>query len=155
MVPCSIKTAKSHIEVKLTPEIVSESWENIESSANLVLQECEKRKQPVCLIDLSALNYMGSSIVAMLVRVWKGVRKTNGNMVVVVVHPVVRETITLAGLDKIWTLYPHVNAAYLAIGAPLPADSSTAQGRRGKKVLVGAVLLAVVVLAISAFMRNQ
>ncbi len=155
IVPYTLKVLKSHVEVTFHPPIAEGTWSDIEKLGDEVTQELEQRKSPNCLIDLAPLSYMGSSLVAVLVRIWKEVKSNDGRMVIVVSHPVVEETLTLAGLDKIWNLYPEMNSACRALGVPLP-DANTTHSNSGRsKVLIGVVLLAVIILGISFFLLNQ
>lgn len=155
IVPYTLKILKSHVGVTFHPPIVEGTWSDIEKMGDEVIREIEHRESPDCMIDLSHLSYMGSSLVAVLVRIWKEVKNNDGRMVIVVSHSIVEETLTLAGLDKIWNIYGDMDSACLAIGVPLqnpmilPANS----GRRN--VLIGVVVLAVAILGISFFLINQ
>lgn len=153
IVPYTLKVLKSHVEVNFHPPIAEGSWSDIEKLGDEVTREIEQRKSPICIIDLSPLNYMGSSLVAVIVRIWKAVKNNDGRMVIVVTQPVVKETLTLAGLDKIWNIYGDMDSACQAIGAPLPNAPSSNFGRRN--ILIGVVVLAAVVLGISFFLFNQ
>ncbi len=155
IVPYTLKILNSHVEVTFHPRIAEGSWADVEKLGDEVTSEIEQRNLPICIIDLSPLNYMGSSLVAVIVRIWKEVKSNDGRMVVVVSHPIVKETLTLAGLDKIWSLYGDMDSACQAIGVPSPSAKlkSSTSGRR--KVLVGVVVLAVVILGISFFLFNQ
>lgn len=146
IVPYTLKILKSHIEVSFQPPIVEGTWSVINDLGNHVVEELNLRKNPVCIMDLSELSYMGSSVVALLVRIWKEVKAKNGKMVIVTNHPMVKEIIELAGLDKIWSIHPILNAARKSLGVPLVVDSSSSSGgilkSKGKLIL----LLAIVVI---------
>lgn len=146
IVPYTLKILKTHIEVSFQPPIVDGTWSEINELGNHVVEELNLRKNPACIMDLSELTYMGSSVVALLVRLWKEVKAKNGKMVIVTNHPMVKEIIELAGLDKIWAIYPIQNAARKSLGVPLVLDSSSSSGgilkSKGKLIL----LLAVVVI---------
>ena len=62
------------------------------------------------------MNYMGSAIVALIVRVWKVVQAKGGKMVVLCPNPAVLEVIQLAGLDKVWTIASEPEAASKKLG---------------------------------------
>jgi anti-anti-sigma factor len=155
IVPYTLKILKSHVEVTFHPPIVEGTWSDIEKLGDEVTREIEHRESPKCLIDLSPLSYMGSSLVAVLVRIWKEVKNNDGRMVIVVSHSIVEETLTLAGLDKIWNLYGDMESAYREIGVPLQNPSTPPANSGHRKVLIGVVVLAVVILGISFFLINQ
>jgi anti-anti-sigma factor len=100
----------------LRPAVTHSSWSDIEAYGAEVRAELERRVRPVCLVDLSQLTYMGSAMVALLVRVWKVVQSRDGRMVVVCPHPGVQDVIRLAGLDKIWTVTVDREAAIKRLG---------------------------------------
>ncbi len=154
-VPYQLNVYRSHIEVTMNPPIAEGTWSEIEKLGDEVTQETQQRKSPNCLVDLSSLNYMGSSLVALLVRIWKDVKRSNGEMVVVARHPLVRETISLAGLDKIWTIYSEHDGACEAIGAPLKSGEKTHSKFRERGIAIGIVLLVVLVLSVAIFAINQ
>lgn len=156
--PYSISKGKSHIEVAIHPPLIDGTWSDIETLGNLVITEIEGRKRTDCLVDLSSLNYMGSSVVALLVRIWKVVRAQNGQLVIVTDHTIVKETISLAGLDKIWAVYPHINGACRAIGAPLhPVEDGAHSGIHApkKSLVIGAIVLVLAIIGVSFLIMNQ
>ena len=93
-----------HITLTLRPSVTEASWSEIEAFGADVKSELEARPHPACLVNLQPLNYMGSSIVALIVRIWKVVQTRQGKMVVVATDPTVLEVIRLAGLDKVWKI---------------------------------------------------
>lgn len=131
MPPCEMVAFKDHVTVTLRPEIVQSSWSDIESFGGDVRTELESRRSPACVVDLSPLTYMGSAIVALIVRVWKVVQAQDGKMVVVCKHPGVREVIELAGLDKIWTIAPELSVAQKKLGVKKPVDPPVAVAPAG------------------------
>ncbi|WP_437205772.1 STAS domain-containing protein [Planctomicrobium sp. SH664] len=92
------------------------SWSEIEAFGADVKAELESRTRPACLVDLTPLDYMGSSIVALIVRVWKVVQSRQGKMVVVCTHPMVLEVLRLAGLDKVWKIETNLERGVEALG---------------------------------------
>ncbi|HWL10289.1 MAG TPA: STAS domain-containing protein [Planctomicrobium sp.] len=114
--PCEMIAFKDHVNVTLRPEITQASWSDVENFGANVRTELENRNSPACVVDLSPLTYMGSSIVALIVRVWKVVESRGGKMVVVCPHPGVIEVIKLAGLDKLWVLVPELTTAQKKLG---------------------------------------
>ncbi len=80
--------------------------------------------QPFCLLDLSKLEFMGSSIVALLVRVWKTVQERQGGMVVVNPNTMTKEVLEIAGLSKVWTICNSRPEGEQALSKVLPVDNS-------------------------------
>lgn len=131
VLPCEMLTAPDHVTVVLRPPIAQSSWTDIEAFGAAVRDELERRKHPVCLVDLSPLTYMGSSVVALIVRMWKVVNAREGRMVVVCQAPPVLEVVRLAGLDKVWTLVPDVDAARHHLGLKSGTGPSHRFSERG------------------------
>ncbi|WP_175517767.1 STAS domain-containing protein [Planctomicrobium piriforme] len=114
--PCELVSVQDYVTVILRPSVVQSSWTDIEAFGSDVRSELERRTAPACVVDLSPLNYMGSAIVALIVRVWKVVQARDGRMVVVCPNAAVLEVIRLAGLDKIWTVTPRLEDAQKKLG---------------------------------------
>lgn len=115
----------SHVIVILNPSLSEQQWGDVDAVTQKVLGELLARKNPTCLIDLSPLNYMGSSMVALVVRVWKTVKAQNGKMAVVCSDDFVLGVLRVAGLDKLWTIVPDRATAFRQLKlrgqAPTPA----------------------------------
>ncbi|MBW3539030.1 MAG: STAS domain-containing protein, partial [Planctomycetes bacterium] len=69
-----------------------------------VIGHIQGAKPPVVLVDLTPLNYMGSAMVALIVRIWKAVQERNGRMAVVNTDPVVHDVLKIAGLTNLWSI---------------------------------------------------
>ncbi|QDU36765.1 STAS domain protein [Maioricimonas rarisocia] len=94
----------SHVILTLKQELNDVQWAQIEQVGTEVLQDLQDRRSPSCLIDLSPMHYMGSAMVALIVRIWKAVNDKGGRVVVVVGDDMVLKVISLAGLDKVWNI---------------------------------------------------
>lgn len=138
--PCEMRALPDHIAVILYPAITEASWSEVEAFGTDVRRELEARHKPACLVDLSPLNYMGSALVALILRLWKVVKARGGNLVVVCPHPVVLDVIKLAGLENVLTVAPEVEAGQKKLGvrarelgsapaAVLPAAAVSAPSR--------------------------
>lgn len=158
LTPYQVHVLKSHVEVVLLPPLTEGSWSEIEQLGNEVLGQIQERRSPVCIIDLSGLNYMGSSMVALMVRIWKEVKSRNGRLVIVATHPVVRETISLAGLDKIWEIHGRMDTACRSLRVT-PASASSEHSSRTslrRRLLIGIVLVIAAIAGVSvAFFAQQ
>ncbi len=85
-------------------ELCKASLEEIREMGEEVLRELANQKSPQCLVDLTALDYMGSSMVASIIRIWKAIEANQGRMVVAVSSNGVREVLRITGLNRVWTI---------------------------------------------------
>lgn len=99
-------------------------WGDIERVGSELKNLLTSASQPFCLLDLSKLEFMGSSIVALLVRVWKTVKEQQGGMVVVNPNSMTKEVLEIAGLAKVWTICNSRPEAEQAIAKVIPVDST-------------------------------
>ncbi len=127
--------------VTLLPAMNNAQWSDIEQAGTDIMGRLNGTKSPAVLVDLTPLNYMGSSMVAMIVRCWKNVQSNNGKIVVVCNNEVVREVISLAGLTKVWPIVENREDGLKELGV-----SST----EGGSYLTIAGIVAVVVGVIGA-----
>lgn len=115
----------------LLPALNEVPWSDIEAIGGEVLARLEEAPSPKTLVDLTPLNYMGSAQVALVVRIFKAVKDRGGQMIVANSDPMVREVLTLAGLDKIWTIVISREAGLLQLGAS-PAAVALAASSAGR-----------------------
>lgn len=101
-------------------------WGDIERVGSEIKTLLTSASQPFCLLDLSKLEFMGSSIVALLVRVWKTIQEKQGGMVVVNPNSMTKEVLEIAGLAKVWTICNSRPEGEQALAKVLPSDSSAA-----------------------------
>lgn len=80
------------------------NWSDIDLVGQEILKSIEKISNPHLMLDLSELDYMGSSMVALLLRIWKQVNAQEGKMVFVNRQEEIYEILKLAGLTNIWTI---------------------------------------------------
>jgi len=99
-----LEMARSHAVLRLDPEMGSAAWGDIDRVGNELIASVNGQSSPAWLIDLSRLEYMGSALVALVVRVWKAVQNGGGKVVVVCGGGMPQEVLRLAGLDKVWTI---------------------------------------------------
>ncbi len=124
--------------VTLLPAMNNAQWSDIEQAGTDIMGRLNGTRSPAVLVDLTPLNYMGSSMVAMIVRCWKNVQSNNGKIVVVCNNEVVREVISLAGLTKVWPIVENREDGLKALGV---ASSS---GGSGKLVAIFGIVAALV-----------
>jgi anti-anti-sigma factor len=100
----------------LRPGLNTAQWSEIERVGTEIISRMEAERPRAVLVDLSPLNYMGSAMVALLVRCWKQVQPRQVTLVVVCPNPIVREVISLAGLAKVWPIVESREAALKELG---------------------------------------
>lgn len=88
----------------LRRELVKAEWSTVEQVGDAMLATIAEKKRPQVLTDLSQLEHMGSSMVAMLVKLWKSVEAKEGAMVFVCKQNGIYEVLKLAGLTNVWTI---------------------------------------------------
>ncbi|MFO1093609.1 MAG: hypothetical protein U0992_09890 [Planctomycetaceae bacterium] len=93
---------------------------------------------------MSRLEYMGSALVALVVRVWKAVQNGGGKVVVVCGGGMPQEVLRLAGLDKVWTIVTTYEDGLRKLGISGPSGgSSFDRGGMAGDAATGFPLLAV------------
>lgn len=81
-----------------------------------IIDQLSSVKSPACLVDLTALDYMGSSLVASIVRIWKAVKAQDGRMVVVASNERIVDVLKATGLTKVWTIVDTFESGVHALG---------------------------------------
>jgi len=128
--PYRFETEQNCTVVSFLPALNDAPWSDIEAVGTDVLSQFSSQKSSAFLVDLSALNYMGSASVALIVRIWKSVQERNGKMVVVNSDEMVLEVLKLAGLTKVWTIVETRQEGLKQVGGRMSAvgGSSGATG---------------------------
>ena len=124
--------AESYCTIVLLPELNKAPWGDIDNIGTSVVERMNARmdatrQKPGFIVDLSALNYMGSAMVALVVRLWKASKEKGAKMVVINSDPMVLEVLELAGLSQVWTIVGTREEALKALGVvekPQPAASA-------------------------------
>lgn len=135
--------------IRFEPAIGNAAWGDIEDVGTELLSDVTQKNSSAWLIDLSRLDYMGSALVALLVRIWKAVQAGGGRIVVVCGNGMPRDVINLAGLDKVWTISPTTEAGYRTLGVPAPVSAgATAQpAPAGEFPILGVLSMVAAVMA--------
>lgn len=102
--------------LKLLPGLTEAPWSEIEQAGFEAVSEVQKLAKPQVVVDLTELNYIGSSQVALVIRVWKAVKVQDGALVVATSNSTVREVLALSGLDRVWKLVETSQEAQAALG---------------------------------------
>ncbi|QDU79186.1 hypothetical protein Pla110_08910 [Polystyrenella longa] len=123
--PYYFEQGNGYSVITLTPELNDAQWSDIEKVGSDLLVQLKDHKSPAFVVDLSSLNYMGSAMVALIVRLWKSVKDEKGRMVVVNREKLVYEVLELAGLHKIWVIVETREEALKKLGFRASSLSSS------------------------------
>lgn len=77
----------------------------IEQAADVVLTPIRDEVLPLVVIDLSRVEFFGSSFLALLLRCWKKTQGKSGLMVLAGPSPRARELLRVTSLDLVWPIY--------------------------------------------------
>ncbi len=127
----------------LLPELNNVQWGEIDAIGTQVLSSLESQSHPVLIVDLSPLSYMGSAMVALIVRAWKATQPKKGKICVVCPHPGVKEVLKLAALDKVWDIVDNMDEARALVGA---GRISTGTGGGGSSSQTGLWIIILILL---------
>lgn len=151
--PYRYEKADGYAVISLEPELNNAQWSEIEQIGTDLLAQLRELKSQAMIVDLSALSYMGSAMVALIVRLWKSVKEDDGRMVVVNRDPNVLEVLKLASLDKVWTIEETKDEAVRALGKRLrPAGSG---GGGNSMLIVGVAVVLLILVAGIAFWAGR
>ena len=145
--PYQIEKQDGFFVLTLYPLINDGQWANVAQVGTEILGRLEAFPDSAVIIDLSPLQYMGSAQIALLVRIWKSLKRLDGRMVVQVPGATVREILNIAGLHALWTIVPTRSEALAALSLPEPAPAQHAPLFRQVPVLAATSLAGLVVSA--------
>ena len=138
------ETVNGCLTVTLLPELNDKQWADIERVGSEIVERISGAPSPKVLVDLTPLSYMGSAMVALIVRLYKTVNSRGGKMVVVNQHELVFEVLKLAGLTKLWTIVGTRQEAYATLGIKATAPSTGGGLATGGMGLVAAGVIGTV-----------
>ncbi len=118
------ETVNGCLTITLLPELNDKQWADIERVGTEIVDRISAAPSPKVLVDLTSLSYMGSAMVALIVRLYKTVNSRGGKMVVVNQHELVFEVLKLAGLTKLWTIVGTRAEAFSSMGVKATPVSS-------------------------------
>ncbi len=114
--PFQFERQPTHGILLLNPLINDGQWGTVTEVGNEILAQLETLLSPALVVDLSRLTYIGSSQVALLVRVWKSLKRLQGRMSVECPSEEVSEVLSTAGLRTLWAIVETRDAALAAVG---------------------------------------
>ena len=142
-----VSLLKSFATVRIEPGLTDAEWAQIESAGDDILAQIAVsskggRKPISLLVDLSALEYMGSSMVAMIVRCWKSLNPKRDRFVVIVGNNVVKQVLELSGLSQMWTIVESRDAGLKSLGISPKQAAREAAGKSDPGWATGLSLVA-------------
>jgi anti-anti-sigma factor len=111
-----LEATDQYTVVTLAAKLSNEQWGDIHEVGNQLVKRLKELKTQKLLVDLSAMEYIGSSTVALVVRLWKTVQEQEGALAVISKHPVVVEVLQISGLSKVWTVVDSRDEALTELG---------------------------------------
>jgi anti-sigma B factor antagonist len=72
---------------------------------------------PLLVVDLSHVDFFGSSFIELLYRVWSRLNSRGGHFALCGLSPYCREVIEVTRLDQLWPIYPSVDEAVAGVKA--------------------------------------
>ncbi len=145
----TFEPADGYAIVTLNPELHEAQWAAIDAVGTEFVKRFAEQELTSVLVDLTKLDYMGSSMVALLVRMWKAAQATKGQMVVVNTSEMIGEVLKLAGLTSVWTIIDSREAGIHELGFSKPALE-----RKRETRFVGMVGPATCLVAIGVFLGD-
>ena len=91
--------------------------EDVKPELDFLLERLEHLGVRQVVIDFSRVEYIGSSMLEALRRIWKKTQAAEGQMALCNAGPVVREVLAVARFDTIWKIYETRDDALAAVGA--------------------------------------
>lgn len=76
---------------------------------------------PCLLVDLSYVEFFGSSFIEVLFRVWNRIQQSEGRFALCSLSPNCSEVIQVTNLDRLWPMFPTREAALQALRKPILA----------------------------------
>ena len=148
--PYRITNVNEHLKVQLLPELNDSAWTELESLGDSLLLVLKEVKRPTVIIDLSKLNYISSSLVAIVIQVWKLVDEQGGKTAVLNQSEMVEEVLNISGLKKVWCIVPTEKEAINHLNQTLKQERIERRRNFSTPILLGivAVLSAVICFAL-------
>lgn len=114
--------------VALDNSLGESKWDAIEKAGNDLKAKIAELDRAIVLMDLSKLEFMGSSVVALIVKIWKDIEGRQGGMVVVSPNEMTMEVLEISGLTRLWPVVKSRDEAEDILSQPpyaAPTSTST------------------------------
>ncbi|HUP77648.1 MAG TPA: STAS domain-containing protein, partial [Pirellula sp.] len=112
---------------------------DLSSATSDAIKELAVIRTAACIVDLSSLSYMESSVVACVVRFWKAIKAQSGTIVVVAPSEGIKDILNITGLQKFWPIVDTLEAAIHALGFSI--EAKVAKRERRLLIFVGPIAL--------------
>ncbi len=89
----------------------------VENASELMLEPLRNDLVPLIVIDLSRVDFFGSTFLSVLLRCWKQAQSRGGLMVLAGVSARARELLRVTSLDMVWPIYDSRREAIEALEA--------------------------------------
>lgn len=140
--PFVLEEHKRYCVIQAGRGLAERNWTDVEADFTAVIARFQKVPASGLMVDLSALSYINSGIVAGLVRLWKTAQAKHGQFAVVSSEETVTEILRASGLTKVWPICDDREDAAYALGV-----SSSARVEQRERALLVSVSLPCSVLA--------
>ncbi|QDV53872.1 STAS domain-containing protein [Gimesia fumaroli] len=140
-VPYHITAVNNHLKVQLLPELNDSAWTDLETLGDSLLLELKDQKNPSVIIDLTALTYISSSLVAVVIQVWKLVDEQDGKTAILNTSDMVEEVLNISGLKKVWCIVPTEKEAITYLNQALKEERIERRRTFSMPILLGIVAL--------------
>lgn len=115
--------------ITLKAEMAKFPLGQVEEAGNQIIERLSILKPSNLVVDLTELDYMGSAMVALIVRLWKQIKDQRGHrMVVAVDGEYVLEVLQLARLTEHWTIVGSRDEACKELGLRTTASTPGSTG---------------------------
>lgn len=149
----SVLPRKGYCVVAFPKEIGKVGMADLSSATSDAIKELAVIKTAACVVDLSSLSYMESSVVACVVRIWKAIKAHSGTIVVVAPSEGIKDVLHVTGLHKIWTIVDTLEAGIHALGFSI--EAKVAKRERRLLIFVGPIALIFGAVAVAVRLLPQ
>lgn len=153
-VPYHITAVNNHLKVQLLPELNESAWNDLETLGDSLLLELKDQKSPSAIIDLTKLTYISSSLVAVIIQVWKLVDEQGGKTAILNTSEMVEEVLNISGLKKVWCIVPTEEEAIAYLTQALKQERIERRRIFSMPILLGIVALLSAVACFVLYMSD-
>ncbi len=115
--------------ITLKAEMAQQPLAQVEEAGNAIIERIRSLNPANLVVDLTELEYMGSAMVALIVRLWKQIKDKKGHKMVVAVRADgVLEVLELARLTEYWTITETRTEARKVLGLKAPKSGTPGSG---------------------------
>ena len=138
-VPYRITKVEKYLKVQLLPELNESAWNELETLGDSLILELKDQKSPSAIIDLTKLTYISSSLVAVVIQVWKLVDEAGGKTAILNTSEMVEEVLKISGLKKVWCIVSTEEEATAYLNQALKKERIERQRTFSMPILLGIV----------------